>query len=174
MSSNISESSTSDEEIIIEEPKLHLNKIINTLEKIISRNESSEMFEKIKHRQKKNLFNSFEIPEISFEDYLKRVVNYSQIQKATLIISLIYIDRFCSLGKIFLTRNNIHKIFFICAYLSIKFNEDVHFRIKYFSDISGMEIEEILMLEYEFLRLIQYNLFVDEATFHSYSKYLEI
>lgn len=121
---------------------------------------------------KLNPFNSCNIPKISIEKYLKRIINYSRIEQPTLIVSLIYIDRLCSLSNIVITFKNVHKILFISIYISVKYNEDVHFNLDYFSKIAGMNLEEIIMLEFEFLRNVQFKLFVDEKVFEKYHKLL--
>ena len=48
-------------------------------------------------------FNEIAIPNVLIYDYLKRIQEYSFIERNTLILSLIYIDRLCTLGQITLT-----------------------------------------------------------------------
>ena len=52
---------------------------------------------------KKSHYTASQIPSISIEDYLERILYYARPEPSTLICSLIYIDRLCSVGKITLT-----------------------------------------------------------------------
>lgn len=48
-------------------------------------------------------------PSISIEAYLERICKYTQIEESTLVLCLIYIDRFCDISKFSLSENNIHR-----------------------------------------------------------------
>lgn len=118
-------------------------------------------------------FNSKQVPMISIEDYVRRIVQYSEIEVSTLATSLMYIHRLCSNSKIKLTSFNVHKIVFVSIFLSIKFNEDEHFKIDYYSQVAGMSVEEIMILELEFFKLVNFNLFIEEEEFGKYLSLLE-
>lgn len=166
--------STSDEENQYNEEEMTKVKLTSRiLEKIIERVEESGTFEKIRIIQKDGSFNLMNESNISIESYLTRIVKYSQMEISTLVISLIYIDRLCSLGNIYLTIQNIHKILFISIYLSIKYNEDIHFKLDYFALIAGIPKEEIMKLELIFLRGINFQLFVNNDLFNKYKKIFE-
>lgn len=120
-----------------------------------------------------DVFNSRHVPTISLEDYLKRIVKYSQVEQSTLIISFIYVERLCSLNLLALTKLNVHRIIFLSIYVSVKYNEDSHYKLDYFSEIAGISPQEITRMELEFLELLHFKLFVCEDTFNSFSKLLE-
>ena len=94
MSSFESESTfweTDNEQSILQENLIpQIAKIINNL---INFNEEDDEYI-IKVMEQSNLkFHSNYLPNISLEDYIIRIKKYSQIDDATLISALIYIDR---------------------------------------------------------------------------------
>ena len=112
------------------------------------------------------------IPSISIYDYLKRIQNYTLIEKNTLILSLIYIDRLCKLGKVTLTYYNIHRIIFAAILISIKYNEDNFFDNKYYSEIAGIKLNDLNLIEYTFIKLCDFKMFVSKDIFDKYNTYL--
>ena len=118
-----------------------------------------------------DIFNTSQIPNISILNYLKRIVEYTNIEESTLICALIYIDTVAKNKKI--TNLNIHKILFSAILASIKYNEDKIYRNNYYSQIAGISLEELLKIENEFLNLIQFKLFIDDDKYLSYKLALE-
>ena len=88
---------------------------------------------------KKSHFTASQIPSISIEDYLERILYYARPEPSTLICSLIYIDRLCSVGKITLTNFNVHRVIFTSVFLSIKYNEDEKYKLDYYAQIGGCQ-----------------------------------
>lgn len=173
MQSNLSESSTIDKKNSYEKSRQStLISVCQILRTVISKMENSVKYQEMRKNQKTNSFSLSKVPEISIEDYLYRILYYSKIEKCTLIIALIYIDRICSLSHITLTMYNIHRLIFVSILVSIKFNEDKHFKLCEYSKISGISVKKIFKLEREFLLLLQYNLYVDEDLYSRYSSYI--
>lgn len=168
MSSTFSDKSTSDEEGYKEDVHSSLvTKICKVLKIIAAKAEDYP-------KSRSDKFETKEVPSISISKYLERIIKYSKIEKSTLITALIYIDRFCLTGRVVLEQHNMHKILFISIYESIKYNEDNHYKIDYYAAVGGMEIEEVISLEYEFLKMIQFRLFVDEEQFSKFEKFFEV
>ena len=112
------------------------------------------------------------IPPISIKDYLERLCKYSKINTSTIILILIYIDRICNIQKFKLTYYNVHKLILASMIIAIKYNEDEYYSNKFYSKLGGVSISEIVFLEYNFLSLIHYNLFVNNALFKKYNDYI--
>jgi hypothetical protein len=172
MSSFESESTfweTDNEQSILQENLIpQIAKIINNL---INFNEEDDEYI-IKVMEQSNLkFHSNYLPNISLEDYITRIKKYSQIDDATLISALIYIDRLIKKG-IFISQYNIYRIFLACVFISNKLLEDKRYKINEFSIIGGVSKEELFNLEYEFVTLIDFNLNIDEKEFYKYQDYL--
>lgn len=56
--------------------------------------------------------------------------------------------------------------------ISIKYNEDDYFSNEFYAKVGGIRMAEMNKLEYEFLSLIDFNLFVNEDVFNKYNSYL--
>jgi hypothetical protein len=175
------ESFDSDLEIevkIIEKPENQLENIniiksiCNTLSTIIEDNKKLPNYKDILKKQIPILFNSNLYLNISLYDYIIRIQKYSFIEKSTLVLALIYIDRFCKLGKIMLTYYNIHRIIFIAVLIAIKYNEDKFFQNDYYAKVSGIPIDELKKLEYTFFGMCDFNMYISDETFDKYNKFL--
>ena len=119
------------------------------------------------------VFSANLIPNISIEDYLIRIQTYSNIEKSTLIISLILIDRLCQISNIILTYHNIHRLIFSAILISIKYNEDTYYDNKYYAEIAGVKLKELKLLEYNFLSMIHFKLFIPDEIYNKYILYLD-
>ena len=154
-----------------------INFIIKSISKalvtILEDNKKLSDYKQINIIQSKMIFNGNSIPKISIYDYLNRIQYYSSIEIPTLICSLIYIDRICQIAGITLTYYNIHRILFSAILMSIKFNEDRYYDNKYYSKIAGVKVKELKQIEYNFLDLIDFKLFISEDEFLKYKIFLE-
>lgn len=56
--------------------------------------------------------------------------------------------------------------------VAIKYNEDDYFANEFYAKVGGITRVEMDRLEYEFLALVDFKLFVDEEIFNKYHKYL--
>ena len=150
-----------------------LRTISITLSSILDTNKTLEGFKETIKLQSHQVFSSTIIPSISIMDYLIRIQTYSNIEKSTLIISLIYIDRLCHKAKVTLTYYNIHRILFSAILLSIKYNEDNFYDNKYYSQIAGVKLKELKTLEYNFIKMLNCELYVSRDIYDKYQIYLE-
>ncbi len=171
-----SESSTSSSEDLIEKISHKKDSIIllinNIILQLIKQNESKKNYNLIIKNQKNNIFSYKKIPNLSVLDYLIRIQKYSKIEENTLICSLIYIDRFALSKKIIITRYNIHKILFLSILSSLKWNEDLKYKIDYYSKISGIPKQDLFNLEEEFAEMIKFNYYIKENVFNEYKNYI--
>ena len=147
--------------------------ISEALTTILEKNKDLPDYKEIINFQEKMIFSSTSIPKISIYDYLIRIQTYTYLEKSTLILSLIFIDKLCELAEITLTNYNIHRILFTAVSLAIKYNEDLFYDNKYYSDIAGVDIKELKLMEYSFLELTDFNLFVSNELYENYCEYLE-
>ena len=56
--------------------------------------------------------------------------------------------------------------------IAIKYNEDENYSLKFYAKIGGVTLAEICSLEYNFLSLINYKLFVNEDLFNKYNDFI--
>ena len=126
---------------------------------------------KIKKCNKNFLLKSFtceNIPSISIKDYFLRLSKHAKVNESTIILILIYIDRICNMNHFILTYYNIHKLILAAFILAIKYNEDNYYSMVYYSKIGGVPISELNKLEFEYLILIGFRLFVHTQLFEKY------
>ena len=154
-------------------PNLNLIKAISqTLTSILENNKKLPNFKEILKNQGKMVFSANLIPDISIEEYLIRIQTYANMERSTLILSLILIDRLCQKSNLTLTYHNIHRIIFSSILISIKYNEDNYYDNKYYAEIAGVKIKELKILEYNFISLLHFNLFIQDDIYEKYKQYL--
>ena len=117
-------------------------------------------------------FISRKIPTISIKDFIDRLLKYSKAFKEIIIIILIYLDNICAKKKINLNYYNIHKLIFGAFISAVKFYEDHLYSMKYYAKLGGISLKEALVLEYEFMSLIDFKLFVNQEVYDKYYNYL--
>ena len=151
-----------------------INSISKALNTILDKNKNVKNYKDILKKQSMMYFSANTIPNITIKDYLMRIQNYSELEKSTLILSLILIDRMCRKSGILLTHYNIHRILFSSLLVSIKYNEDSYFDNNFYSQIAGVKPNELKLLEYTFLEYNDFNIYVKDDEYKQYEKYLNI
>lgn len=151
-----------------------INSISKALNTILDNNKNVKNYKDILKKQSMMYFSANTIPNITIKDYLMRIQNYSEVEKSTLILSLILIDRMCRKSGILLTHYNIHRILFSSLLVSIKYNEDSYFDNNFYSQIAGVKPNELKLLEYTFLEYNDFNIYVKDDEYKQYEKYLNI
>ena len=147
--------------------------IAQTLTTILENNKKMSNYKEMVKKQSKQAFSANSIPNISIEDYLLRIQTYANMEKSTLIISLIFIDRLCHIADVTLTYFNIHRILFTAVLISIKYNEDSFYDNKYYSEIAGVKLKELKLLEYSFISMVNFKLYVSDEIYEKYQNYLD-
>ena len=102
-------------------------------------------------------FISKKIPAISIKDYIERLLKHSKVFNEIIIIILIYLDTICAKNKINLDYYNIHKL-----------HEDDVYSMNFYAKLGGVTIREALNLEYEFLSLLDFKLFINPKLYNKY------
>ena len=132
--------------------------------------ENSKMIS-IEYISKDNLFYLEQLPNISLEDYILYLMKYTQINISTLILAIIYIDKFCDKFKYVLTLNNIYRMILISIFLSIKYNEDKNINAKLYAQLAGVCVEDLLYLEYNMCVALEFSFYVKEDLYQQYFIY---
>lgn len=160
------ETSGSEKSIIELKPKI-LSAIALNLQEIIHENEANGKGRFIR----KDSFYSTNLPLISIEDYIKRIMKYTQMEMPTMIIAIMYIDQMCYKKKYILCLNNIYKLIISSSLISIKFNEDASYNNSFYSQVGGISLELMNRLEYELYVLMDFSLVVDYSDYQKYNSY---
>jgi hypothetical protein len=131
-------------------------------------------------QQKKNLnleisiFLTKYMPIVSLEDYIYRLVHYIKPEFSSFCLSLVYLDRFAHLSGIIPTEENIYRLYLICFITAIKYNEESSLSNRAYSNVGGISITDLNTLEKMFLKLIDFNLYVNESTYREYLGVLKL
>ena len=112
------------------------------------------------------------IPSVSIENYMMRLFQFTKINESTIILILIYIDRFCNLNNISLSYYNVHKLILAATVSAVKYNEDQFYSLNVYAKLGGIPINELNLLEYKFLSMINFSVFVEEELFSKYNDFL--
>ena len=150
------------------ETSLILKRISNLLTDICDANKKEK---NLFYKQLK-CFYSMNIPIITIKAYLEQLYKYTKINTSTIILMLIYIDRICNINKCKINYYNIHKLILGSLVIASKYNEDVYYTHKYYAKIGGVTQAEIFILEYNFISIINFRLYVTEKLFCKYKEFL--
>ena len=142
-----------------------IDSIVFNLKDIIKDNKTKAKY------PKQDIFYLSFIPPISLNEYLKEIMDQTKMDISTLIISIIYIDRFCHKNKYVLTFNNIYRILLSAILLSIKFNQDNIITNKAYSQIAYVSVEDLNTLEFQMYLKLHFSLKVNDALYQKYYDY---
>ena len=142
--------------------------LINTLSVILTDICKENDINPIINNKNISLFLTDSIQTITINDYLQRLVKYTQVESSTLIAMLIYIDRLCELNNFIVNSYNVYKILFSSLIIAIKYNEDEYYDNKFYAKVGGLTLKEMNNLEINYLSLIDFKLYISEEIFETY------
>jgi hypothetical protein len=140
-----------------------INSISLSLNELIKRNQSQKI--------KQDIFYLGFIPPITLRNYINHLMQQTNMEISTLIISIIYIDRFCSKNNYYLNKNNIYRILLSSCLLGLKFNEDKIIKFKDYSEIAAVSVEDLKNLEFSMYLKLHFSLTVNCELYKSYYNY---
>ena len=143
-----------------------IKSIAQNLRDIIKKNIRNNQMKNVRH----DLFYIQGQFSISIEEYINIIFKGTKMSLSTLIISIIYIDKFIELNGYILSLKNIHRILVASCLLSIKFNEDT-ISTKYYSKIVGINDNDLNILELYFYIKLQFSLLIDYDCYKQYFDY---
>lgn len=146
--------------------------ISNIISTIVEENKSLEISKQTLDFQRRLSFFSKIPASVTIAKYIERIIKYTHLEESTFILSLIYIDRLCEYNDIILCDSNIHRIIFSSVIMAIKVNEDDYYSNSFYSKVGGIAVKELNALEYDFIKLIRYNLFVHQDIYEKYKVFI--
>lgn len=146
--------------------------VCHILQEIVEENKNQKISKDVLEKQKKLSFHSKNPASIALVGYVERILKYTHIEESTLVIALIYIDRLCEKQNLILTDTNIHRIVYAGIILAIKYNEDDYYSNNYYAKVGGIAVNELNLLELEFVKMIKYSLFIQNDVYDKYKIYL--
>lgn len=110
-----------------------------------------------------SIFNSSTIPNISLEDFLRRLHKYTQFSAECLVIAIVYIDRYnMEVPEFSLNNLNVHKMVLTAVLLAAKFQDDFYYDNKAFEFAGGVNAMHLHQLELDIFEKLDYNLYVSQ------------
>jgi len=104
-------------------------------------------------------FHSRTSPNISVLDYLRRIVQYTKVERSCLLITLHYIDQLCARNPRFtITSLTCHRFIITSIAISSKTFCDSFCTNNLYAKVGGISVAELNILEREFLRMIDWRL----------------
>lgn len=115
-------------------------------------------------------FHSSRLPDISFEDYVRRLAKYMQCSDACFVAALIYVDRVVQRRESFVFNNlALHRMYLTALMTAAKFFDDIYYEVPYYAKVGGLRPAELAALELEFLLLVDFELMVSCKTYDLYT-----
>eukprot|EP01040_Poterioochromonas_malhamensis_P018184 gene18184-21161_t len=118
-------------------------------------------------------FQSSYEPDVSIEYYIQRIFKHSKCSDSCLTIMLVYIDRLIENHGLVLTKLNAHRMIITSLMVAAKYHDDLFYNNAYFAKLGGIPLPELNMLEVEFLKLLDFSMFVHANLFEKYQSQLQ-
>lgn len=104
-------------------------------------------------------FHSRSPPGITVIEYLRRIVKFTKVERSCLLITLHYIDQICARSPLFtLSSLTCHRFVITSIAVSSKALCDVFCTNNVYAKVGGIPVQELNLLEREFLRMIEWRL----------------
>lgn len=119
------------------------------------------------HAQPESVFFSVTKPDISTEEYVYRLVHYTQCSPSAFVVMLIYLERIARAnGRLRLTAYNLHRLLVTALMLACKVLDDRCFSTLHYAKVGGIPTaREMNRLEMQFLRYLDFRMNVAVETF---------
>lgn len=111
------------------------------------------------HQGRLTRFHSRSPPRISVLDYLQRLTTHATLSPPILLSMVYYIDRLCALYPAFTVSSlTIHRFLIVSATVASKGLSDSFWTNKTYARVGGITMNELAMLELEFLFKVQWRI----------------
>ncbi|KAN0091215.1 Cyclin domain containing protein [Tylopilus felleus] len=128
--------------------------IANMLERLIAHNDRIPLLPESLTR-----FHSRSAPGISVLDYLRRIINFTRVEKSCLLLILHYVDQICARMPLFtLSSLTCHRFIIASITVSSKGLCDTFCTNSLYARVGGIPVSEHNVLEREFLSMIDWRL----------------
>lgn len=114
-------------------------------------------------------FHSRAAPSISIQDYMERIIKYAGIERVSLLMILIYIDRICQRNPDFtISSLTVHRFIIAAVTCASKAFCDTFLTNSAYAKVGGVTTRELNVLEIEFLYFIDWQLSCSVDLLQSY------
>ena len=158
--------------LTIREPKIFKSdeelSLIMSLSSLIDDIIKRNLTKKIKSKRTIFYCENSQIPENSVFSYIYYIYFSLNLDFSTMLLTLISVQRLLFRTKDVLSKNNFYKLFITSCVLNSKHNEDCSYNCEAYAMIGKIDIKELINLESEFFKLIDYKLYVNEEVYRRY------
>lgn len=118
-------------------------------------------------------FHTLSPPNIPILKYLEYLHENGNCPRSVFIVALILLDRLLTKQpQITITPNTVHKLFLCSILTASKFTTDLYYSNLTWANIGGIRLEELNVLELEFLFLLGFSVVVTKEEFNRYDSEL--
>ncbi|CAO0796945.1 unnamed protein product [Mucor circinelloides] len=119
-------------------------------------------------------FHARSLPSIDINAYLLRILKYCPCANECFLSLLVYFDRMSQnkLDPLRIDSYNIHRLVIAGIMVSSKFFSDIFYTNTRYAKVGGLPVKELNILELEFLRINNYNIFIPLEELQQYGDQL--
>lgn len=118
-------------------------------------------------------FHTLSPPKIPILKYLEYLHKNGNCPRSVFIVALILLDRLLTKQpQITITPNTVHKLFLCSILTASKFTTDMYYSNLVWANIGGIRLEELNVLELEFLFMLGFSVVVTKEEFNRYDSEL--
>lgn len=122
-------------------------------------------------QQHLSMYDTVAIPTIPLASYVKRIAEFTYVSPATLLASIILIDRLLlKFPALYLSSRNIFKLFFVCVRVASKVLDLRSLNNKNFASVGGVSNKHLNDLEAKLLMDLCFDLFISQEEFVLYAR----
>jgi len=104
-------------------------------------------------------------PKQDMNEYIPQLLARADCPNECVPVAMLYLHRILSRPNTLLTSNNVHRLFVVCMMLASKWLEDATLRTRDWARISGFPEAMLVRMEREFLRILQFDLYVNDEEY---------
>lgn len=104
----------------------------------------------------------------SVSHFLESVFELMSHSEAHFVSMIVYFERIIKKHSGLINESNMIRLIFMSGILALKMFDDFTYKNSYFAQISGVSVQELNYLEFNFLEWIEYKLVIDEEEYKGY------
>jgi hypothetical protein len=133
-------------------------------------NDKSELTTDSTDPNSEEIENNAKYDKLSLAQYLYYWTDKLNLNENLLLLMTMNLDKILESQKIILSEKNVENVLYTCMIITQKFYEDDSFSDKDYSKLKKVDIDELINMQIELLKLIDYSLLIDEADLSRYKK----
>lgn len=133
-------------------------------------NDKSELTTDSTDPNSEEIENNAKYDKLSLAQYLYYWTDKLNLNENLLFLMTMNLDKILESQKIILSEKNVENVLYTCMIITQKFYEDDSFSDKDYSKLKKVDIDELINMQIELLKLIDYSLLIDEADLSRYKK----